>query len=84
MTAEKVKAILDKIRSIDFGVFYRDTLYSNPNRGVNGLMIKTEVLPDVILLPNVGSRGVMWQEIEGRKRDTPGRLMCSMFHVEDL
>lgn len=84
VTAEKVKAILDKIRSIDFGVFYRDTLYSNPDRGLNGLMIKTEVLPDVILLPNVGSRGVMWQEIEGRKRDTPGRLMCSMFHVEDL
>jgi hypothetical protein len=26
----------------------------------------------------------MWQEIEGRKRTTPARMMLSIFHMEDL
>ena len=29
-------------------------------------------------------RGVMWQEIEGRKRTTPSRMMLSLFQMEDL
>lgn len=43
-----------------------------------------EILPDVILMPNVGTRGVMWQEIEGHKRTTPARMMLSIFYLEDL
>lgn len=27
--------------------------------------INEEVLPDIILMPNIGTRGAMWQEIEG-------------------
>ena len=26
----------------------------------------------------------MWQEIEGKKRTTPARMMCSVFHMEEL
>ena len=26
----------------------------------------------------------MWQEIEGKKRTTPARMMCSIFHMEEL
>ena len=43
-----------------------------------------EVLPDIILMPNIGSRCIMWQEIEGKKRTTPSRMMLSLFHTEDL
>ena len=35
-------------------------------------------------MPNYGSRGVMWQEIEGRKRTTPAHLVVSILHSEDL
>ena len=35
-------------------------------------------------MPNMGIRGVMWQEIEGRKRTTPARMMVSVFQMEDL
>ena len=35
-------------------------------------------------MPNIGIRGVMWQEIEGRKRTTPSRMMVSIFQMEDL
>ena len=35
-------------------------------------------------MPNVGTRGIAWQEIEGRKRTTPARMMVSVFQMEDL
>lgn len=84
VTAEKIVSILEEIRRLDFGAFYRETLYSDPERNIPGERISVEVLPDVILAPNAGSRGIMWQEIEGKKRTTPARMMCSVFQMEDL
>ena len=43
-----------------------------------------EVLPDFILMPNMGTRGAMWQEIENRRRTTSARMMLSIFHLEEL
>ena len=43
-----------------------------------------EKLPDFILMPGVGTRGVMWQEIEGRRRNTSARMMLPMFYMDDL
>lgn len=83
VTAEKVTAEIEKIRSKDFKAFYRETLFAIPENNLNE-MIEVEVLPDIILLPNVGGRSIMWQEIEGKKRTTPARMMCSVFHTEDL
>ena len=35
-------------------------------------------------MPNIGSRGLMWQEIEGVRRTTPAHMMISLYHSEDL
>ena len=59
-------------------------MYSRPDIGIAKEAVSVEILPDVILMPNVGVRGVMWQEIEGRKRTTPSRMMVSIFQMEDL
>lgn len=83
VTADKVTAEIQKIRSRDFRAFYRETLFSISSQNLNE-MIEVEVLPDMILLPNVGGRSIMWQEIEGKKRTTPARMMCSIFHTEEL
>ena len=82
--AAKVKESLNHIRSTDFSAFYRDTIYTNPDLGIGKEYISVEILPDMILMPNIGVRGVMWQEIEGRKRTTPARMMVSIFQMEDL
>ena len=80
----KVNKALELIRSIDYSAFYRETL-DYENIDVMGKeTIHMEYLPDVILMPNVGIRGVMWQEIEGKKRNTPGRMVFSIFHMEDI
>lgn len=84
VSADKIRRSLDNLRSIDFGAYYRETLYSRPDIGIGKESIDIEILPDIILMPNVGVRGVMWQEIEGRKRTSPARMMVSVFQMEDL
>lgn len=84
VSADKVKASFEQICATDFSAYYRDTMYSRPEIGIAKESVSVEILPDVILMPNVGVRGVMWQEIEGRKRTTPARMMVSLFQMEDL
>ena len=47
-------------------------------------MIMKEVLPDMILMPNAGTKAMMWQETAGVKRDTPGRFLFPIFTAADL
>lgn len=84
VTAEKANAALHEIRALDFGAYYRETFYSNPEIGIAKETVNVEILPDIILMPNIGIRGVMWQEIEGKRRTTPARVMTSVFQMEDL
>ncbi|MBO7630699.1 MAG: hypothetical protein J6S78_00025, partial [Lachnospiraceae bacterium] len=84
VTVDSIEASYKKLEDIDYGAFYRETIYSNEKVGITRELINVRVLPDIILMPNVGTRGVMWQEIEGKKRTTPSRFMISVFHVEDL
>lgn len=75
---------IDAARQVDFQLFYRDNLFSNEKVGIKGEYVGTEVLPDIILMPNVGTRGLMWQEIQGRVRNTHSRMMLPVFDIEDL
>jgi hypothetical protein len=59
VTAEAVRGILDEIRSIDYSAFYRETTYSNQKLGIANETISVEVLPNIILMPNIGLRGSM-------------------------
>lgn len=84
VSADKVEETFKLIRSVDFSAYYRDVIYTNPGLGIGKEYVGVEILPDMILMPNIGVRGVMWQEIEGRKRTTPSRMMISLFQMEDL
>jgi len=84
VTAAKIKTIVDEIRSIDFSAYYRETSYSSQAHGVTNETINVEILPNIVLMPNVGLRGSMWQEIEGRLRTTPARMFLPIFLEGDL
>lgn len=84
VTPTSILQAMEKIRSLDFSAFYREVLYNNDKIGVPKEFIHVECVPDFILMPNIGTRGVMWQEIEGKKRTTPARMMLSIFELEDL
>lgn len=80
----RVEAALTKVTDIDFGCFYRPVLTEFPELKISRFIYNTEVRPYVILMPNVGNRGLMWQEIEGVKRTTPAHMVLSVFHSEEL
>jgi hypothetical protein len=84
VSVDKVEHILADVRKKDFGAFCRETVFAQPEQGITKETINVEVLPDFILMPNVGSRGIMWQEIEGKRRQSPARFMLSLFQAEDL
>lgn len=79
-----LKELFADITAMDYSAYYREYVYTNPDAGIPQEFFHTEILPDVILMPNVGTRGVMWQEIEGHKRTTPARMMLPIFYLEDL
>lgn len=84
VTPDLISDTISKVLSTDYGAFHRETIYTNERYGIQREYVHVKILPDVILMPNVGQRGIMWQEIEGRKRTTPARFMLSAFHLEDL
>lgn len=84
VTSSRIGRALELIRKVDYTAFYRSSL-DHENLNLMGKeTIHIEYLPDILLMPNVGLRGVMWQEIEGKRRNSPGRMAFSIFHLEDV
>jgi hypothetical protein len=84
LRSDLLQSQVDALKSDDYTIFYRNVMYSNPSIGLNTFTYAKEVMPYFILLPNCGSRISLWQEIEGRKRDTPARYCISIFHSSEL
>lgn len=80
----RISEALHAVRNIDFTAFYRETLYTNQDYGISREYIQIQIMPDIILMPNIGTRASMWQEIEGRRRTTPCRMLLPVFPLEDL
>ena len=84
VTAQKLEEAIDKIREIDYSVFYREVQFSDPDKGINREIIMKEVMPDIILMPNAGTRAMMWQETADVRRDTSARFMFPIFTAVDI
>ncbi len=67
-------AILE-LEKKDFTIFQREVLYTNPDLKIEKEYVIKKVYPDIILFPVYGMASSMWQEITGKKRDTPGRFL---------
>lgn len=84
VSCERIKEEFDNIRQLDCQCFYRTRTYSDPDNGITSLVYHEEVKPYIILMPNVGNRCVLWQEIEGKKHATPARMLLPIFDTADL
>lgn len=78
-TAEKITSSLNSITSKDYSAFYREIIYQNKEVEIEREFIMAEVLPNIILMPTCGNEGIMWQEIEGRRKDSPARFVLPIF-----
>lgn len=83
-TRDKIYEAINMVRVIDYSAFYRP-IYSH---GLPGDMkhesLMQEILPDIILMPNAGTKAMMWQETASVKNDTPARFMIPIFTGSDL
>ena len=83
VTPYRLRESLQKLLEVDFSAFYRSYLYADDKLGLRENVL-INIYPDFVLMPNVGSNGICWQEIEGMQRSSPGRMMLSVFHAENL
>lgn len=84
ITAEKIQSALNEVRKIDYSIFYREVPFNDPAKGINNERVMSEILPDIILMPNAGTKSMMWQETADAKSDTPARFMFPIFSSVDL
>ena len=84
LDASIINKQIDDIRAIDYTAFCRQGVFSMPEAGINSFYTTDEVLPYVILMPNVGTRASLWQDIDSKKRNTPARMIISIFHTETI
>ncbi len=84
LTAKEIHQKLDEITAIDYSLFYRTRTFSKPECEITHFEISKEIRPYVILMPNIGSRICLWQEIEGRDRGTPSRMVMPILMAEDV
>ncbi|MGS0763517.1 hypothetical protein [Syntrophomonas curvata] len=83
LTGEKVINSFRRVLAVDFSAFHREIVYYRPELIANKELIMKQVFPDLILVPTFGARAVMWQEITGRVRNSPGRLLFPLFTAEN-
>ena len=79
-----INATVDEIRELDYSCFYREIFFASPKYGIERTEIMKEVLPDVILMPNIGNKAMMWQETAGVKKDTPARFTFPVMTIGEL
>ncbi len=84
VTAARISEALDGLRKVDYSVFYRPILNHGLGNEMQHEALMSEILPDVILMPNAGSRAMMWQETASIRNDTPARFMLPILTVGDL
>lgn len=84
LTKQKINDSFEKVLAIDYSAFHRESLYVNAEAGIEKEYIMRQVLPEIIILPVVGSNGSMWQEISNKRRNNPGRFLFPQFIDSNL
>lgn len=84
LSQDRIIESLEKLTDIDYSIFDREVLYVNKEKQIEKEYIIKKIYPDIILMPIVGTRFIMWQEITGKKRSTPGRFLFPIFCEADL
>lgn len=85
VTVDRLEEELNKIRKVDFTAFYREVNFTNAaNDILSHELLMSEVLPDIILMPNAGTRAMMWQETADKRRDTRARFLFPIFTAANM
>lgn len=78
---ESIADQIQTIRNRDFTLFFRETICKH--RFGNDL-VRKDVLPNFVLYPVAGTRAMMWQELDGTRKDSAARFFMPAFFTENV
>ena len=81
---KKLEDMLTEFRSIDFSIFYRSVVYHNPDLQISAEFIQREIRPYFVLLPISGNKGILWQELGNKDRNSQGRIAIPRFSQKNI
>lgn len=84
VTREKLAEELDKILAIDFSAFHREVLINDEAQGIMKEFVQMQVIPNFIIVPSIGNKVMMWQDLSGRSKNSRGRFSVPVFATADL
>ena len=82
LTRKFIRNAYEEVRACDFSVFYRERLFQTSK--TKKAVFQKEILPMTIILPIVGHRVVMWQDMVENKKETPARFIVPRIFVGDF
>ncbi|MFN3603614.1 MAG: hypothetical protein ACK4UJ_02755 [Leptonema sp. (in: bacteria)] len=85
LTREKITNELNRLLEIDFSAFYREIIFNDEKAKILKEFVMINVLPYIILMPSVGNKSMLWQELEDpRRKNTPARICLPILCTGDL
>lgn len=80
----KLADAVNKLLEIDYSLFYREVLLNDEKAGIFKEFVQTEVYPRFVIVPSVGSKMMTWMDLEGRSKQSPGRVFLPAFINADM
>ena len=84
VTMGKLAETLDKLLATDFSAFHREVLINDEEKGIFKEFVQHQVIPNFILVPSIGTKIMMWQDVSGRSKSSMGRIAVPIFATADL
>lgn len=84
VTAAAINQTVNKIEKIDYTLFFREYLVAYEEVGLTRFEVTERCTPEFILFPVYGRNGLMWQDLEGRKKCSHARILLPSFIEQDL
>ncbi|MBX7057319.1 MAG: cyclic nucleotide-binding domain-containing protein [Leptospirales bacterium] len=84
VTYERLSQEIDNLLAVDFSAFHREVLLNDESRDILKEFIQTQVIPNFIIVPSIGTKVMMWQDVSGRSKSSPGRIAVPVFATADL
>ena len=84
VTGAAINSEVRKLEKLDYSIFYREKLTTYPEVEIPNFTNIVRFTPDFILFPVYGRNGVLWQDIEGRVKQSHARILLPSLFEQDL
>ncbi|MDH5655324.1 MAG: cyclic nucleotide-binding domain-containing protein [Spirochaetia bacterium] len=74
VTKKRLSEELDKILATDYSAFHREVIVNDEQAGILKEFVQERVIPNFIIVPSIGTKVMMWQDLAGRSKSSRGRL----------